>query len=57
MIVKDKAVKEDIFDVSFGIMLDRDVYISPKVLTEAEVEDLKKTGFMEEIAPEMQVYG
>ena len=57
VIVEDKSVKDSVFDASFDTMLETDIYISPKVLTQSEFEKVKKTSFIDEIESEMQVYG
>lgn len=56
-VVEDKSLKDRIFDISYSIMLETDIYISPKVVDEEEFEQIQDTSFMREIEEEMQVYG
>lgn len=59
VIVDDEEVREEVFGVSYGIMLDTDVYVSPKVVSSEEFQRMERSDspFLEEIRPEMQVYG
>ncbi|MFB6145699.1 MAG: nucleotidyltransferase domain-containing protein [Candidatus Nanohaloarchaea archaeon] len=56
VVVKDREIKEKIFDISYSIMLDYDIYISPKVVDQEEFDEIKNSPFMQEIQKEMQVY-
>jgi predicted nucleotidyltransferase len=57
VVVEDKSLKDRIFDISYSIMLETDIYISPKVVDIEEFEQIQDTSFMKEIEEEMQVYG
>lgn len=57
VVVEDKSLKDRVFDISYSIMLETDIYISPKVVDLEEFEQIQDTSFMREIEEEMQVYG
>jgi len=57
VVVEDKSLKNRVFDISYGIMLETDIYISPKVVDIEEFEQMQDTSFMREIEEEMQIYG
>lgn len=59
LVVSDKTVKEKIFDIAYDLMLQHDVYLSPKVIGEKEYQRMKEkeTSFLKRIQPEATVYG
>lgn len=59
IIVEDEGVREEVFEVSYRIMLDTDIYISPKVISSEEFRRMGRSDspFLQAIEPEMQVYG
>jgi predicted nucleotidyltransferase len=57
VVLEDKELKEEVFEISFKTTLDFDVYISPKVVSIEEFEELKEGKFYETISTEAQVYG
>lgn len=57
VVLEDKSLKDKVFDISYEIMLEKDVYISPKVVSKSEFEDIQETQFIEEIKEENNIYG
>lgn len=57
VVVDDRDLKEEVFDVSFGVTLDYDVYISPKVVGVEEYRILKQGSFFRSIMDEAELYG
>lgn len=57
VVLENKSLKDKVFDISYSVMLETDIYISPKVVDVEEFEQIQETSFMREIEEEMQVYG
>lgn len=57
VVLDDKDLKEKVFEISYDIMLEKDVYISPKVVSVEEFEAMKDSSFMKEITEDGREYG
>jgi len=59
VVVDEKAVKEDIVGIAFEIMLETDIYISPKVISQEQLDRMAamKGSLYDSIREEMKVYG
>ena len=57
VVLEDKGLKEKVFEISYDIMLETDVYVSPKVVSTEEFEELKDSSFMKQIREDGQEYG
>ena len=57
VVLEDKDLKEKVFEISYDIMLEKDVYISPKVVSTQEFENMKDSTFMQEIETDVEEYG
>lgn len=59
VVVRDKAVKDQVFDLAYQIMLAEDIYISPKVIPLDLFKSMKEQGnpFLKSIREEMEAYG
>ncbi|MDY6789586.1 MAG: nucleotidyltransferase domain-containing protein, partial [Candidatus Nanohaloarchaea archaeon] len=58
VVAKNRSVKDKVFDISFKTMLEEDIYIAPKVITENEFKDMQENNnsFLSEIMPEAEIY-
>ncbi len=59
VVVDDKGIKADIVGIAFDIMLETDIYISPKVISQDQLERMEalKGSLYDSIQEEMKVYG
>jgi predicted nucleotidyltransferase len=56
VVLDDRSLKEQVFEISYDVMLEDDVYISPKVLDNDQFESLKDSSFGKSIQEEMEAY-
>jgi predicted nucleotidyltransferase len=56
VVLEDRSLKEKVFEVSYDVMLQEDIYISPKVIDKVQFEEMKDSSFVKSIREEMETY-